>query len=104
MTYLIMLSMILARRKLLPKRNETVIKTNTDGKSTVIPSVRNIQKECMKHRYSKPPCTSRKEIVCYTIGNTWYLQRCQGQDKIKSAECYCPKATEGETYLFYMKE
>ena len=99
-----MLSMILARRKLLPKRNETVIKTNTDGKSTVIPSLRNIQKECMKHRYPKPPCTSRKEIVCYTIGNTWYLQRCQGQDKIKSAECYCPQATEGETYLFKMKE
>lgn len=98
--YLIMVSMTLACRKLLPKRNETVIKTNTDARSTIIPSVRNIQTECMKRGYPKPPCTSRKEVVCYTIGNTWYLQRCQRQDKIKSAGCYCPKTTEGETYLF----
>jgi len=59
------------------------------------PTITKVQKICSKQGHPKPPCTPEKKFVCYTKGNTWYLERCAKGDRRKSVACTCPIEQKG---------
>ena len=63
----------------------------------IFPSLRKVQKLCLKYGYPSPPCTPEKKVVCYANGNVWYVQKCLVEER-ETERCSC---TEDQG-LFYI--
>uniref|UniRef100_A0A069DML9 Sulf extracellular sulfatase n=1 Tax=Clytia hemisphaerica TaxID=252671 RepID=A0A069DML9_9CNID len=94
-------SFLVERGKLKPVGlNET---KSQEVDTLMFPSLRKIQKLCLKYGYPKPPCTPEKKIVCYSSGDQIYVQKCSVEVS-ETERCSCTRDEKTEKTLSEAEE